>query len=1142
VLSFHHILMDGWCSDLVFNELFRIYALLKQGAAMEQPPAQPYSQYIKWLGKQDKEAAARHWKIFLSGYESMARLPQGKKDASLPYKAMEYRFSVSREVTEQLQRIAKQSQVTLNVLFQTVWGILLQKYNDQHDVVFGSVITGRPASIPGVEEMIGLFIHTLPVRVQTQEGQSFQSLLHQMHEQVIQSHEFDYYPLSHIQKESAGGLPLFDHIFVFDHNPVRKEWEHTLTGIGLKVGEQRVIEQTNYDFNVVVMPGSEMEVQFQYNAHVYDRAGIEQIGKHLVHLMYQVAQNPGSLIENLRLITGEEQKHILEVFNNTKADYPKDKTIHELFEEQAECVPDQAAVVFEDKQMTYRELNERANQLARTLRAKGVKTDEPVGIMANRSFEMIVGILGILKAGGAYVPIDPEYPENRIEYMLEDSGTRLLLTQSYLQHHVTFAGTVVNLDEESSYHEERSNPEHIVKPNHLAYVIYTSGTTGKPKGVMVEHRSVVRLVKNTDYVELNRETRMLQTGAVVFDASTFEIWGSLLNSGQLYLAKYEWILNTPLLKKMIQKHGINTLWLTSPLFNQLSRQDSHLFRNVKTLIIGGDTLSLSPVNQVRQDNPMLKMVNGYGPTENTTFSTAYLIDSRQKQAVPIGRPIQNSTAYVVDQSLHLQPVGVWGELIVGGDGVARGYLNNPELTAEKFVQCPFKNNERCFRTGDIVRWTANGLLEFKGRLDNQVKIRGYRIETGEIETALLNIEAVQEAVVVAHENENGDKSLCAYFVANQTFEVSKMKEELSAQLPGYMIPSYFVQLEHMPLTPNGKIDRKALPDPNENFIRFTEYAAPDSGLEQIFVNVWQGILDIDKIGVTDNLFDLGGNSISIIQFASRISKDYNIHIPIQQILKTPSIRQLVRAISEKDTGITDYSSERIRLNPSNQSDKIIFCFPPLGGLGIVYQHLSEILEDYDFYSFNFIESEDRMQKYIQLIKEIQPQSPYTLMGYSGGGNLAFEVTKELEKQGDQVADLILVDSFIFIDVNPKRLSEKERASGAVDFMLERYPQLRVGGESFLNDFRNKMQAYFLYFDEMDNSGQIAADISVIKSPLNENKQLTGDIHMWRHSTTGKFELYDGYGDHQKMLDHGFVEQNAKLIQKILSGNVPKRTK
>ncbi|MCY7490411.1 non-ribosomal peptide synthetase [Paenibacillus larvae] len=872
VLSFHHILMDGWCSDLIFNELFRIYDSLKQGAAVEWSPAQPNSQYIKWLEKQDKEAAARYWKTYLNGYEPMARLPQRKKDASLPYKPMEYRFSVDREVTEQLQRIAQQNQVTLNVLFQTIWGILVQKYNDQHSVVFGSVINGRPAAIPGVEQMIGLFINTLPVRVQTGENQSFQSLLHQMHEQMIQSHEFGFFPLSQIQKESAGGLSLFDHIIVFDHNPVEKRWERTLSGLGLQVTEQRVIEQTNYDFNVVVLPESEMQVQFQYNAHVYDRVSVEQTGKHLIHLMHQIAQNPDRLIEDLSLITEEEQKQILEVFNNTKADYPRDKTIHELFEEQTECVPDQTAIVYEGQQMTYRELNERANQLARTLQAKGVKADQPVGIMVDRSLEMIVGLLGILKAGGAYVPIDPEYPKNRIEYMAADSGTKLLLTQSHLQDRVTFAGTVVNLNEESSYHEERSNLEHIVQPNHLAYVIYTSGTTGKPKGVMVEHRSVVRLVKNTNYVELNRNTRMLQTGTIAFDASIFEIWGAILNSGQLYLTKHEHIMNVSILKRLIQQHSINTMWLTSPLFNQLSQQDSHLFKNVNTLIIGGETLSLSPINQVRRDNPTLKMVNGYGPIENTTFSTTHLIDGEQTHAVPIGRPIRNSTAYVVDQSLHLQPVGVWGELIVGGDGVARGYLNEPKLTAEKFVQCPFIDNERCFRTGDIVRWTDNGSLEFKGRFDNRMKIRVYHIETGEIETALLNIEAVQEAIVLAQENENRDKALCAYYVANQSFEVSEMKEKLSGQLPSYMIPSYFVQLECMPLTPNGKIDRKALPLPDGKLQTGVEYVEPRTPIQKKIAEIWQDILGIEKIGISDNYYQIGGDSVKAIQICARLRK------------------------------------------------------------------------------------------------------------------------------------------------------------------------------------------------------------------------------------------------------------------------------
>ncbi|WP_326225819.1 amino acid adenylation domain-containing protein, partial [Bacillus subtilis] len=456
----------------------------------------------------------------------------------------------------------------------------------------------------------------------------------------------------------------------------------------------------------------------------------------------------------ISLIGEKEITQILEEFNDTKTEYPKGKTIQKLFEEQAERMPDQLAVVCEGQQLTYGELSKRANQLARTLQIEGVEPDQLVGIMVERSLEMIVGILGTLKAGGAYVPIDPNYPEERIRYMLDDSGAKLLLSQSHLQECVPDGIKVLHLDEQHSYHKDGSNLGNTVEPTHLAYVIYTSGTTGKPKGVMIEHRNVVRLVKQTDYVELNEATRILQTGNIVFDASTFEIWGSLLNGGQLYLAPNERILNVITLKQLIERYSINTMWLTSPLFNQLSQQDSHLFEHLTTLIIGGDVLSVSHVNEVKRNYPMLKVVNGYGPTENTTFSTTFTISDEQINSVPIGRPISNSKAYIMDHSMQLQPVGVWGELVVAGDGVARGYLNRSGLTAEKFVDNPFAPGERMYRTGDLARWLPDGNIEYLGRIDHQVKIRGYRIEIGEVETSLSSIGEVQEAIVIAREDEN----------------------------------------------------------------------------------------------------------------------------------------------------------------------------------------------------------------------------------------------------------------------------------------------------------------------------------------------------------------------------------------------------
>ncbi|MGV2417847.1 MAG UNVERIFIED_CONTAM: amino acid adenylation domain-containing protein, partial [Paenibacillus polymyxa] len=601
------------------------------------------------------------------------------------------------------------------------------------------------------------------------------------------------------------------------------------------------------------------------------------------------------------VLSEQEREQILSVWGDTAAEYPSEQTIHGLFETQTAHTPEQPALYFEGEQLSYRELNERANRLARTLRSQGVTKDRLVGLMTERSIDMIVGMLGILKAGGAYVPIDPAYPEERIRYMLDDSGTELLLTQSHLVDKVAFDGHMLVLNgAQSVYHEDGSNLEPLSGPNDLAYVIYTSGTTGQPKGVMVEHRNVVRLVKNTNYAQLDADTRILQTGAIVFDASTFEIWGSVLNGGQLVLVSQDVILDVLKLKDAVHSYGITTMFLTTPLFNQLSQQDLTLFEGIRELLVGGDVMSVPHMNRVLEAHPSLRISNIYGPTENTTFSTVHAIIGVQSESVPIGRPIHNSTAYVVDHSMRLQPVGVWGELLVGGDGVARGYRNRPDLTSEKFIDSPFRSGERCYRTGDMVRLNADGTLEYKGRIDAQVKIRGYRIELGEVETQLLKLEAVQEAVVIAREDEQGQKQLCAYVVANEEVVASVLRSTLSQKLPGYMIPSYLVQLEQMPLTPNGKIDRKALPAPEDSLQTGADYVAPRTWVEVKLAQIWQDVLGLTQVGVKENFFEIGGHSLRATTLASKIHKELNKPLPLRSIFEAPTIEQLAVVLEQLD--------------------------------------------------------------------------------------------------------------------------------------------------------------------------------------------------------------------------------------------------
>ncbi|MCP5047356.1 MAG: amino acid adenylation domain-containing protein, partial [bacterium] len=518
-------------------------------------------------------------------------------------------------------------------------------------------------------------------------------------------------------------------------------------------------------------------------------------------------------LRQIEIIPPEEKKQILVDFNDTVSRYPKNDTIHRLFEERAAKHPHRAALVYEDGFLTYRRLNEKADRLAACLRSRGVGEDNAVGIMSTPSLEMIVGVLGILKAGGAYLPVNPRYPTERKTFLLQNANARLLLSNRTEPGEWTRGLETISLNNPRIYNydddDNGGTPDGNGSPRQLAYIIYTSGSTGRPKGVMVTHRNVVRLVKNTNYVPFRETDRVLQTGALEFDASTFETWGSLLNSTTLYLAAKETLLDTSGLEQTILRHDIATMWMTAPLFNRMLQTDIGIFSGLKDLLVGGDVLSPYHINRLRGRFPGLHVINGYGPTENTTFSTTFSIDRDYAQNIPIGKPIANSTAYIVDRYHRLQPVGVVGELLVGGDGVARGYLNDPELTARKFVDFMEPkitrrkdfSHGRVYCTGDLARWLPGGNIQFLGRIDHQVKIRGFRIEPGEIEKQLLDHPRIKEAVVSVREKQDGDKYLCAYLVPlNEDAPRAGGLEPnpgdyLADFLPDHMIPAFFVELE-----------------------------------------------------------------------------------------------------------------------------------------------------------------------------------------------------------------------------------------------------------------------------------------------------------------------------------------------------------
>ncbi|MEM9926975.1 MAG: amino acid adenylation domain-containing protein, partial [Cyanobacteria bacterium P01_D01_bin.50] len=1083
LFTLHHIIADGWSIGVLVRELGILYeektspssplldrsrGVRKDGMRLQELPIQ-YADFAvwqrEWLQGEVLKNQLNYWQKQLQNAPNLLELPTDyPRPAVISLRGDSYTFQISPELTAQLKRLSQQSGCTLFMTLLAAFQTLLYRYTGSEDIVVGTSIANR--NYPEIEGLIGFFVNTLALRTDLSENPTFEVLLNRVREVSLGAYAYQDLPFEQLidslqLQRSLSYTPLFQVMFVLQNAPMEALEIEGLYWEALESNNNTA----KFDLTLSMHETSSgLTGVLEYSLDLFKSETIERIAGHLETLLTAIVDEPEQKISELPLLTVSENQQLLVDWNQTAIEYPRDKCVHQIFEEQVQKTPDNIALVWENQTFTYDELNIKANQLADHLRSLGVKPETRVGIYLERSLEAIIGILAILKAAGIYVPLDPAYPQERLSFMLEDAGVEFLITQQSLGDVALlrlYTGDVINIDTDWEIINQNSceNLINSITPENLAYIMYTSGSTGIPKGVCTTHRGIVRLVKSSNYVNLSAEEIILQAAPISFDASTFEIWGALLNGGKLVLLPTE----KPSLKELgetLEKYHISTLWLTAGLFHLMVDEQIQSLKGVRQLLAGGDIISPIHAQKLQQIYPNCQLINGYGPTESTTFACCYRVPSKHPvdKSIPIGYPISNTQVYILDNNLQPVPIGVPGELYISGDGLARGYLNRPELTAEKFIPNPFfegktsprhllqvdgsrynggnprnalprepfrqslmgetpktalphqrsgspsplLNKERgagagvrLYKTGDKVRYLSDGTIEYLGRFDNQVKIRGFRVELGEVEAALSQHPQVQEAVVIVQNQENIQR-LIAYYVSNEEIInnnlTPNLRSFLSDKLPEYLIPSIFIYLPKLPLTANGKVNRRALPLPDVT-ISENEFVNPTNLLETTLAQIWTDILRVEKVGINDNFFELGGDSILAIQIISRANQA-GIQITPKQLFQHQTIAELAAVATQTPliqaeqgiitgsvplTPIQHWFFEQQKANPHHFNQAVLLKVKTKINLNWLEKALQELLLHHDALRLRFKHNESGWEQF-----HIEPSSevPFTCFDLS----------------------------------------------------------------------------------------------------------------------------------------------------------------
>ncbi len=914
MLNIHHIKADALTLGLCCKKIMQQYIALVNNETLETNEKATYENYInseaEYIASKKYEADKNYWEEKFKELPNIVTIPTTKKDSTdFSCKANRYNYIIDKNKMSKIIEFCTKSKISVFNLFMGILSVYMYRVNNINDFVIGTPILNRTNFTE--KNTLGMFINVAPLRVNINDNSSILELLSNIATDsmgLLRHQKYSYQSILENIRKTNPSIPNLYNIVL--------SYQITKANV-----ESNISYETRWAFNGTCSNDidihlfdldntGELNISYDYKVDKYDEQDIIDLNNRLNYIIDQVLENSDIKIKELEIATPSERDRILNEFNNTKTDYPSDKTIVELFEEQVELHPDNIAVVFEDEKLTYRELNEKANQLANYLLKNGVKDNDIVGILFKKNHQTIISLIAILKCNATYLPLDIEYPNERINYILQDSNAHYLITDSINLEKITTSLKIININLFNyNFKNLLSIKSKISSP---AYIIYTSGSTGKPKGVTIPQKGVVRLVKNTNYIKFYKNDRMIQTGSIVFDASTFEIWGALLNGLPLYIISKDNLLNTHFLENYIKNNKITIVWLTTSLFNLLSEQNPLIFETARILITGGDMVSPRHIYNVIDMCPNLTIIHAYGPTENTTYSTCYTIKTRFNDTIPVGAPIANSTCYIVSPNGKLQPPNTPGEIWVGGDGIGLGYLNNPSLTNEKFCENPFHDG-KIYKTGDLAYWNNDGTITYQCRIDNQVKIRGFRVELSEIDNLILTFPEIKTCTTQIY-SFNNTKKIYSYLVCKNKIDEDKLKLFLIKNLPQYMIPSGFIYLDQIPLTINGKINKKELPLPTFDKTSIDTNTPPRNDTDKILLQIISNILKLNNLSITSNIFEIGLDSLSAMNLTSQLYNQEKIQINVREIFEHPIISDLSDYINEN---ISNNSTSIISLKSSS---------------------------------------------------------------------------------------------------------------------------------------------------------------------------------------------------------------------------------